>query len=139
MAFFPSWERSSEAFWPGLAALLEWSGLTGRASLLAAALVLVVWAALTGALHLDGWADCCDALFVPVDRARSLEIMKDPRVGGFGVVGLMLLLLVKLGGAGLGADDVLLPAGAGGRAGAGAVGGGDRRAQLPLGPAGRHG
>ena len=57
--------------------------------------MLVVWTVLTGALHLDGWADCCDGLFVPVDRARRLEIMKDPRVGGFGVVGLTLLLLVK--------------------------------------------
>ena len=40
--------------------------------------------------------DCCDALFVPVSRERRLEIMKDPRLGGFGAAGLILLLLVKL-------------------------------------------
>jgi len=73
------------------------SGIWDRAPLLSAALTLAAWAVLTGALHLDGWADCCDALFVPVDRARRLEIMKDPRLGSFGGVGLVLLILVKLG------------------------------------------
>jgi adenosylcobinamide-GDP ribazoletransferase len=77
----------------GLAAL----GLTARAPLLGAGLVLAAWVALTGALHLDGWADCCDALFVPADRDKRLAIMKDPRLGSFGAVGLVLLLLVKLG------------------------------------------
>ncbi len=95
MAFFPVVGAVIGGVLAGVAALLEWSGLTGRVSFLAAALVLVVWTGLTGALHLDGWADCCDGLFVPVDRARRLEIMKDPRVGGFGVVGLLLLLAVK--------------------------------------------
>ncbi len=95
MAFFPLVGAFIGGVSAGVAALLEWSGLTGRVSLMSAALVLVVWAVLTGALHLDGWADCCDGLFVPVDRERRLDIMKDPRVGGFGVVGLTLLLLVK--------------------------------------------
>jgi adenosylcobinamide-GDP ribazoletransferase len=65
-------------------------------SLLPAVLVLVLWVVLTGALHLDGWADCCDALFVPVTRERRLEILHDPRLGSFGGVGLALLLLLKL-------------------------------------------
>lgn len=63
--------------------------------LISAVLVLVAWAALTGGLHLDGWADCCDALPASVTRERRLEILKDPRLGSFGVVGLALLLLVK--------------------------------------------
>ena len=71
-------------------------GVADRAPLLTAALVLAAWVALTGALHLDGWADCCDALFVPADREKRLAIMKDPRLGSFGAVGLILLLLVKL-------------------------------------------
>jgi adenosylcobinamide-GDP ribazoletransferase len=66
------------------------------AGLLAPALTLAAWVALTGALHLDGWADCCDGLFAPVTRERRLEILKDPRLGSFGGVGLMLLLIVKL-------------------------------------------
>lgn len=63
--------------------------------LVSSALVLVTWAVLTGGLHLDGWADCCDALPVSVTRERRLEILKDPRLGSFGVIGLVLLLLVK--------------------------------------------
>lgn len=62
---------------------------------LAAALLLAVWAGLTGLLHLDGFMDACDGLLPPRDRARRLEIMKDSRVGAFGVVGGVLLLLVK--------------------------------------------
>ncbi len=76
---------------------LDRSGVWDRAPLLSAALTLAAWVIPTGALHLDGWADCCDALFVPVDRARRLEIMKDPRLGSFGGVGLILLIVIKLG------------------------------------------
>lgn len=81
---------------PGLLAFaLARFGVTDRAPLLSAALVLAAWVALTGGLHLDGWADCCDALFVPADRDKRLAIMKDPRLGSFGAAGLILLLLVK--------------------------------------------
>ena len=80
-----------------LAALLTSRALSARpGALLPAALVLALWVVLTGALHLDGWADCCDALFVPVARERRLEILRDPRLGSFGGVGLVVLLLVKL-------------------------------------------
>ncbi len=95
MAFYPFVGAVIGGVLAGVTALLQWSDLAAQAPLVAAAIVLGVWAALTGGLHLDGWADCCDALFVPVDRARRLEIMKDPRLGGFGAVGLVLLLLVK--------------------------------------------
>jgi adenosylcobinamide-GDP ribazoletransferase len=66
-----------------------------------AALALAAWVCATGALHLDGWGDCCDAAFAPpkgdaqATRARRLEILKDPRMGVFGVVGIGLLLLAK--------------------------------------------
>ena len=56
---------------------------------------LVVWVVLTGGLHLDGLADCCDGLFASVSPARRLEIMKDPHVGAFGVIGLILILFLK--------------------------------------------
>ncbi len=58
-------------------------------------IALVVWVALTGGLHLDGLADCCDGLFASVTPERRLEIMKDPHVGAFGVIGLILVLLLK--------------------------------------------
>lgn len=83
-----------------LLAALSWA-LTSLNSafevqLLTSALILAAWAALTGALHLDGWADTCDGLLAVGSRERRLEIMKDPQLGGFGTTGLILLLLVKL-------------------------------------------
>jgi adenosylcobinamide-GDP ribazoletransferase len=76
--------------------------------LLGAALMVTCGAALTGALHLDGWGDCCDAFFVPADREKRLAIMADPRIGSFGTVGLVLLLLVKTAAV----NGLLLQAGA---------------------------
>src|SRR6266540_7064637 len=63
--------------------------------LVAGIITLVVWVALTGGLHLDGLADCCDGLFASASAERRLEIMKDPRVGAFGVIGLILILFLK--------------------------------------------
>ena len=64
----------------------------------ATALLLAIWAGLTGLLHLDGFMDACDGLIPPRDSARRLEIMKDSQVGAFGVVGVILLLLLKFNG-----------------------------------------
>jgi adenosylcobinamide-GDP ribazoletransferase len=47
----------------------------------------------TGALHEDGLADTADALGVRADRARRLEVLRDPRLGTFGVSALGLALL----------------------------------------------
>ncbi len=62
---------------------------------LRAALVLALWVALTGALHLDGFVDCCDALLAARSPEVRLEILRDTHVGAFGVVGAVILLLVK--------------------------------------------
>jgi adenosylcobinamide-GDP ribazoletransferase len=61
--------------------------------LLAACAAVAVPAVLTGALHLDGVADAADGLFGAGTRERRLEIMRDPRVGTFGVVALVLVLV----------------------------------------------
>jgi adenosylcobinamide-GDP ribazoletransferase len=60
-----------------------------------AALLLAVWVALTGALHLDGLLDCCDGLLAAKPPERRLEILRDTQVGAFAVVGAVCLLLVK--------------------------------------------
>lgn len=57
--------------------------------------VLVGWIVITGGLHLDGLGDFCDGVLSPNTPERRLEIMKDPRTGMFGVVGLVLALLAK--------------------------------------------
>ena len=62
---------------------------------LQAAMTLAVWIALTGGLHLDGLGDSFDGLGYAGSRERRLEIMRDPRIGAFGVTGLALILLLK--------------------------------------------
>ena len=60
-----------------------------------AVITLVIWVALTGGLHLDGLADCCDGLLARTSVERRLDIMKDPHSGAFGMIGLILVLLLK--------------------------------------------
>ena len=60
-----------------------------------AALVLVVLVSVTGAIHEDGLADSTDGLWGGADRARRLEIMKDSRIGTYGVLALILSLLIR--------------------------------------------
>jgi adenosylcobinamide-GDP ribazoletransferase len=51
---------------------------------------------LTGGFHEDGFADACDGLGGGWTRQRVLEIMKDSRLGTFGVLGLLLALASKV-------------------------------------------
>lgn len=60
-----------------------------------AAILLAAWLLLTRALHFDGYLDTCDGLFGGFTPERRLEIMRDSRVGAFGVAGGGLLLLAK--------------------------------------------
>jgi adenosylcobinamide-GDP ribazoletransferase len=61
-----------------------------------AVLLVAVWTVVTGGLHLDGWADCCDSLTASVSPSERLAIMKDSRLGAFGGVGLFLILMVQI-------------------------------------------
>ncbi|WP_206338495.1 adenosylcobinamide-GDP ribazoletransferase [Antarcticimicrobium sediminis] len=56
----------------------------------AAGLVLAAQVMLTGAMHEDGLADSADGLWGGMTRARRLEIMKDSRIGSYGVLALIL-------------------------------------------------
>ena len=64
--------------------------------LVAAVLGTVFSVMLTGAFHEDGLADVADGLGGSQDRKRALEIMKDSRVGAFGVLAVVLALLAKV-------------------------------------------
>lgn len=58
---------------------------------------LIVWVAVTGALHLDGLGDIADASGAAhKDRERMLAVLSDPHVGSFAVVTIALQLLAKL-------------------------------------------
>lgn len=60
-----------------------------------AALVLAAQVMLSGALHEDGLADSADGLWGGWDPARRLEIMRDSRIGAYGVLALGLSLLLR--------------------------------------------
>lgn len=61
---------------------------------LASALILGLWVLVAGTMHLDGFMDTCDGLHGDTPQ-RRLEIMADTRVGSFGIVGVIILLLIK--------------------------------------------
>ncbi|MCS0501292.1 adenosylcobinamide-GDP ribazoletransferase [Ancylobacter mangrovi] len=81
-------------------------------------LAVAVMTAITGALHEDGLADTADGLGGN-GIERRLEIMKDSRIGSFGVLALVLAMLLKVGAleglsfaSGLDAGAALVAAGA---------------------------
>jgi len=80
----------------GIAALVAglalWLGFTPG---VVAGLMLALGAILTGGLHEDGLSDTADGLFGGWTRERRLEIMKDSRVGSYGVLALVLIMLIR--------------------------------------------
>ena len=55
-------------------------------------IIFGMWVLLTGALHLDGFCDTIDGLFV--SKEKALKVMKDPHIGGMGMIfgGVFLIL-----------------------------------------------
>ena len=58
-------------------------------------LLIVSLAVISGALHLDGFADTCDGIAGHRTVEARWQVMHDSRVGGFSIAGVCLLLLVK--------------------------------------------
>ena len=93
------------AFFPAVGALLGLllAGVSMGAEALwhspgvCSALVIVTLVLATGGLHMDGLMDTCDGIFGGRTAQRALEIMKDSRVGAFGALGAMCVLLLKFG------------------------------------------
>jgi adenosylcobinamide-GDP ribazoletransferase len=73
-----------------------WAG--GRIDLWTGALAaLLLWVAITGALHLDGLGDIADANGAAhKDRERLIAVLGDPHAGSFAVVAIALQLMTKL-------------------------------------------
>ncbi|MGR3321191.1 MAG: adenosylcobinamide-GDP ribazoletransferase [Pseudooceanicola sp.] len=77
----------------GLAALVAGLALAlGLPPALAAFVTLAALVAMTGALHEDGLADVADGFWGGWTRERRLEIMRDSRIGSYGVAALVLSL-----------------------------------------------
>lgn len=83
-----------------LVGLLTGVALVGLATVVplpvAAVLAAGVWVFLTGGLHLDGLADTLDGLGGGFSRDEALAIMRDARVGAYGVIGIVLVLGLKV-------------------------------------------
>lgn len=56
--------------------------------------IIYIW--ITGAIHLDGFSDTIDGIFSNRDKEKMLEIMKDSRIGAFGVIGIIILLISNI-------------------------------------------
>ena len=93
---------SARAYFPlvglGLGGILAGLDVAAREvlpPLVVGALLVCALAILTRAIHIDGFLDACDGLFGGFTRERRLEIMRDPHVGAFAVVGGASLILLK--------------------------------------------
>ena len=75
--------------WERLCALLE-IGVTVRGAVCVLLPILV-----TGGIHIDGFCDTTDAVSSYADKQKRLEIMKDPHIGSFAVIGLCSMLLLQ--------------------------------------------
>lgn len=58
-------------------------------------LAMAVSVLVTGAFHEDGFTDVCDGFGGGWTKEKILEIMKDSRIGAFGTIGIILVLLLK--------------------------------------------
>ena len=99
----PQWLHQSSRYFPAVGLLIGvlCAGVFWFASLLFTPLVAAVISTafgikLTGAFHEDGLADSCDGLGGGLTRERTLTIMKDSRLGTYGVLGLVSALLLKI-------------------------------------------
>ncbi|MBT2866698.1 adenosylcobinamide-GDP ribazoletransferase [Chromobacterium violaceum] len=101
--FKPEWLAGSARWFPAvgvivgalLLAALQLGSLADP--WLAALLALLAWVMVTGGLHLDGLADLADALGAAHrSRERFFEVLKDPHLGSFGVLSLLLAVIAKL-------------------------------------------
>lgn len=108
VGFSPELLRASAAHFPGVgivvgicSAVSYWLSVQSLPHqngnfFLAAVISCVASALLTGAFHEDGMADLADGLGGHVSREKSLEIMKDSRIGSYGALALILVLCMKL-------------------------------------------
>lgn len=69
----------------------------GFGGILYLCLALAIPVFVTGGIHLDGFMDTSDALSSYGTREKKLEILKDPHIGAFSVISVILYFLLALG------------------------------------------
>lgn len=77
-------------------AMVLWAAGQVWPAAVAAVLAVAATAWLTGAFHEDGLADTFDALGGTVSRKKALAILKDPRIGSYGALALVLVTLARV-------------------------------------------
>ena len=70
--------------------------LAGLGDILKVCIMCAVPVIVTGGIHLDGYCDTCDAKSSYQPSERKLEILKDPHIGAFGVIRLIVLILIYM-------------------------------------------
>lgn len=63
---------------------------------LTAVVIVAVWVALTGGLHMDGLADTADGLASGFDRKKILKVMDDHASGTFAILAVIFAILIKI-------------------------------------------
>lgn len=64
--------------------------------LVSAAMAVATGVVLTGGFHEDGLADTTDAVGGSFDRREALRILRDPRLGTYGVVAVVLSVVIRV-------------------------------------------
>lgn len=67
--------------------------LKSQSELVKGFILMLSYIIITGALHLDGLSDSSDGIFSGRSKERIIEIMKDSRVGAFGVLSLIIIII----------------------------------------------
>lgn len=80
---------------PYIAVLIALNAL-GLDPYISATIAVAIYVISTGMLHEDGLADVADGFGGGTTKERKLEIMKDSRVGAFGVIALVLALQLHI-------------------------------------------
>ena len=101
--FSPQAQAASPRWYPGvgvvvglIAGVIWWGAALIVPPVVAVLVATAAGLIVTGALHEDGFADACDGLGGERPRERVLEIMRDSRIGTYGVLGLGLMLATKV-------------------------------------------
>lgn len=92
LMFLPFVGLEIGAIWAGLAYLAR---LIGLPALVTGVILCACPFVLSGFIHLDGFLDVTDAVRSCRDLQRRREILKDPHVGSFAVIGCVLLMLAQ--------------------------------------------
>ena len=104
IAVFDPADLSRSALWfPAIGALIGsivaaalWAGALAS-PWIGALLALIAWVWVTGGLHLDGLADVADALGAAHrSPERFIEVLRDPHIGAYGTMAIVLQLIAKL-------------------------------------------